>query len=93
LSGQLVFKHHKELFEIFNSIDQINNIEELHLDFPLGIDLSFLQMLASFQKKRDGRSVVISASLQEADEKLIARTGFSVLLNNQVLYTENHFDN
>jgi phosphoserine phosphatase len=50
-------------------------------------------MLASFQKKRDGRSVVISASLQEADEKLIARTGFSVLLNNQVLYIENHFDN
>lgn len=86
LSGQLVLKYHEDLLSFFCSIDQEVDHIELHLDLPSGIDLSFLQMLMAFKSERStvGKLLTIRASLQEADEQLMARTGFSALLNETV---------
>jgi len=76
LSGALIFKYHKELFAIFNEINQEADAIELQLDRPAGIDLSFLQMLMALKKEK---AINVSASLQEADEVLIKNTGFGAL--------------
>lgn len=59
---------------------------ELHLDLPSGIDLSFLQMLMAFKNERSaaGKSLKVTASLQEADEKLMTRTGFIAFLKEAI---------
>jgi hypothetical protein len=83
LSGELTLKYHRDIVEIFNTLDATIEAVELLLDRPSGIDLSFLQILAAFQaeRKRQGKSLSVSAFLLEADGKLIARTGFSPLMN------------
>lgn len=83
LSGQLTLKYHKELLSVFNSIDQEADDIELHLDLPSGIDLSFLQMLMAYKNERSagGKLLRVNASLQEADEQLMRRTGFRALFN------------
>lgn len=87
LSGQLVYKYHAELLSIFCSLVQEVDAIEMHLDLPSGIDLSFLQMLMAFKNERSagGKLLKVKASLLEADEQLIARTGFSALFNEAAL--------
>lgn len=86
LSGQLALKYHEELLSIFCSIDQEADHIELHLDLPSGIDLSFLQMLMAFKRERSAveKLLTIRASLQETDEQLMTRTGFSALFSETV---------
>lgn len=86
LSGQLGLKYHQELLSIVCSIDQEADDVELHLDLPSGIDLSFLQMLMALKSEQSarGKLLTISASLQQADEQLMARTGFGALFNETI---------
>jgi hypothetical protein len=82
ISGELNVKHHAALHAMLRDIS--TPAPSIHVAIsPAAIDLCFLQLLHSFTKSaaQQGKTIQLNATLSEADEKLLVRTGFHTLLH------------
>lgn len=82
LQGELTLKHHAAMHGMLRDVTTPAQTIRLEISQPSAIDLCFLQLLHAFIQSaaQQGKTVHVNATLAEADQKLIARTGFHTLL-------------
>jgi anti-anti-sigma regulatory factor len=84
--GELSLKHHAALHQMFREVTVPEKIIHIEILEPASIDLCFLQLLRAFTNNaaKQGQTVCVNATLAEADQKLIVRTGLHHLLHTAI---------
>ena len=86
LRGELSRKHHAALHAMFREVTRPEKTIHIEISEPSSIDLCFLQLLRAFTNSaaQQGKTVHVHATLADADQGLIARTGLHHLLDTAI---------
>jgi hypothetical protein len=81
ITGTLTVKFHAEIYGVLQKA--MREVNHIVIQTPESIDLCGLQLLWACYHlaKINGRTLTLELHLQEADEKLLQRTGFKHLAN------------